>query len=201
MPCRLRSICSRSAVRRSAPRRSESGGRRSKPSFTCALNFSNCITFSMRSARNCVGGAFVGAAVGEPAHQRRRIDPGQNSALGVEIEIGRRVAGCAPHRIDRAVDQLRAKRRMRRQRQERSGTARGFLVRTHRFDARHDRGSDALADLHGFEIHRRKRLFHLRIGALRKRLDQAERALREKPRDRILVRAGFLRGADQDLVA
>ena len=111
------------------PRMSVKDGQSLVRSFTSALNFSKRMTSSMRLARKSRVSSFVLAVVGEPAHQRGRIDARQDRALGIEVEIGRGVAGRAPHRIDGAVEQLHAERGMRRQRQKGGGAAGGFLVR------------------------------------------------------------------------
>ncbi len=99
------------------------------PSFISALNFSNCITFSMRG-RGTRASRFALAGIVEPAHQRRGIDACQDCALGVEIEIGGGVAAAAPHRIDRPHRQVsRPAARWAATCRNGGGAARGFLVR------------------------------------------------------------------------
>ena len=102
-----------------------------------ALNFSNCITSSMRAVEEFVVSRFVFAFIGEPAHQRGRIHARQDRALGVEIEIGGGVARRAPHRdrpCDRAASRPVAACGGKREKRRRA--ARGFLVRRRRIDAR-----------------------------------------------------------------
>src|SRR6185437_13489577 len=50
----------------------------------------------------------VGRAIIEPIERGRGIDAGEQPALGIEVEVGRGIAGRVPHRVDRVVEKLEA---------------------------------------------------------------------------------------------
>src|SRR3546814_10001793 len=72
--------------------------------------------------------------------------PGEQRALGVEVVVGRPVAGGVPDGIDRAVETSEAHRRVLRQGEEREAAAHRLAVGGDRLEARAHAGGDLLAD-------------------------------------------------------